>query len=86
MSRPGPTFPKGVVLAPHPLSEGWSEARLFWLPEPDSPFNQAQHELAAVVARMEEEGAVFGRMLHEPAAREALAAFAEKRKPDFSKV
>jgi enoyl-CoA hydratase/carnithine racemase len=44
----------------------------------------AQH--AAVVARMEEEGAVFGRMLHEPAAREALAAFAEKRKPDFSKV
>ena len=41
---------------------------------------------AAVLARMDEEGAVFGRMLHEPAAREAFAAFAEKRKPDFSKV
>ena len=51
MSCPGPTFPKGVVLAPHPLSEGWSEARLFWLPEPDSPFNQEQHELAALLRR-----------------------------------
>ena len=40
---------------------------------------------AAVLARMDEEGAVFGRMLHEPAAREAFAAFAQKRKPDFSK-
>ena len=40
---------------------------------------------AAVLARMDEEGAVFGRMLHEPAAREAFAAFAQKRKPDLSK-
>ena len=40
---------------------------------------------AAVLARMDEEGALFGRMLHEPAAREAFAAFAQKRKPDFSK-
>jgi enoyl-CoA hydratase/carnithine racemase len=40
----------------------------------------------AVLARMDEEGAIFGRMLHEPAAREAFAAFAAKRKPDFSKV
>ena len=28
----------------------------------------------------------FGRMLREPAAREAFTAFMEKRKPDFSKV
>ena len=40
---------------------------------------------AQVLQRMDEEGALFGRMLHEPAAREAFAAFAEKRKPDFSK-
>jgi 1,4-dihydroxy-2-naphthoyl-CoA synthase len=28
----------------------------------------------------------FGRMLTEPASREAFTAFMEKRKPDFSKV
>jgi enoyl-CoA hydratase/carnithine racemase len=39
-----------------------------------------------VAERMMEEGASFGRMLKEPAAREAFAAFMEKRKPDFSKV
>ncbi len=40
---------------------------------------------AAVLERMGEEGASFGRMLREPAAREAFTAFMEKRKPDFSK-
>ena len=40
----------------------------------------------AVLERMAEEGAHFGRMLGEPAAREAMTAFMEKRKPDFSKV
>lgn len=39
-----------------------------------------------VLAQMDEEGASFGRMLREPAAREAFTAFMEKRKPDFSKV
>lgn len=39
-----------------------------------------------VLDRMQEEGASFGRMLREPAAREAFTAFMEKRKPDFSKV
>jgi enoyl-CoA hydratase/carnithine racemase len=42
----------------------------------------AQH----VMAVMAEEGASFGRMLREPAAREAFSAFMERRKPDFSKV
>ena len=37
-----------------------------------------------VLRRMAEEGAAFGRMLGEPAAREAMTAFMEKRKPDFS--
>jgi enoyl-CoA hydratase/carnithine racemase len=39
-----------------------------------------------VMAVMAEEGASFGRMLREPAAREAFSAFMERRKPDFSKV
>lgn len=41
---------------------------------------------AEMLARMAEEGQSFGRMLREPAAREAFSAFMEKRKPDFSKV
>jgi enoyl-CoA hydratase/carnithine racemase len=39
-----------------------------------------------VLATMTEEGASFGRMLREPAAREAFGAFMERRKPDFSKL
>lgn len=39
-----------------------------------------------VLARMDEEGALFRRMLAEPAAREAFGAFMERRKPDFSKL
>lgn len=39
-----------------------------------------------VLARLAEEGQSFGRMLKEPAAREAFTAFMEKRRPDFSKV
>jgi enoyl-CoA hydratase/carnithine racemase len=39
---------------------------------------------AQVLAHMQEEGASFGRMLREPAAREAFGAFMDKRKPDFS--
>lgn len=40
----------------------------------------------AVAAQMRLEGEHFRRMLGEPAAREALAAFREKRKPDFTKL
>jgi enoyl-CoA hydratase/carnithine racemase len=39
-----------------------------------------------VLAKMDEEGKSFGRMLREPAAKEAFGAFMEKRKPDFSKL
>ncbi|MBC7434852.1 MAG: enoyl-CoA hydratase [Bdellovibrionales bacterium] len=39
-----------------------------------------------VLEQMDEEGASFGRMLGEPAAKEAFGAFMEKRRPDFSKV
>lgn len=39
-----------------------------------------------VLQKMDEEGQSFGRMLREPAAKEAFGAFMEKRKPDFSKI
>ncbi len=43
-------------------------------------------QAARVLEQMAEEGASFGRMLREPAAREAFTAFMEKRRPDFSKL
>jgi enoyl-CoA hydratase/carnithine racemase len=43
-------------------------------------------QASLVAQQIGEEGASFGRMLREPAAREAFGAFMEKRKPDFSKV
>ena len=36
--------------------------------------------------QMDEEGASFGRLLGEPAAKEAFGAFLEKRRPDFTKA
>ena len=41
---------------------------------------------AAVVETMRLEGAEFARLLHGPEAREALAAAAEKRAPDWSRL
>ena len=43
-------------------------------------------QAAMVLAQMNTEAASFGRMLREPAAREAFGAFMAKRKPDFSKL
>jgi enoyl-CoA hydratase/carnithine racemase len=43
-------------------------------------------QAAQVITQMQEEGASFGRMLREPAAKEAFTAFMQKRKPDFSAV
>jgi len=46
-----------------------------------------KHSQASFVdQRMAEEGAIFGRMLGEPAAREAFGAFMAKRQPDFSNL
>lgn len=42
-------------------------------------------EQTALLARMDEEAELFRQMLTSPAAREAMSAFLEKRKPDFSK-
>lgn len=43
-------------------------------------------QMDAIHTRMDLEGDTFGRMLTEPAAKEAFGAFFEKRKPDFSKL
>jgi enoyl-CoA hydratase/carnithine racemase len=43
-------------------------------------------QVEVVAQRMVQEAQSFGRMLAEPAAREAFTAFMEKRKPDFSKI
>ncbi|WP_296493995.1 enoyl-CoA hydratase [Rhodoferax sp.] len=43
-----------------------------------------QGQASLVAQRMAEEAVIFGRMLGEPAAREAFSAFMEKRQPDFS--
>lgn len=45
-----------------------------------------QGQAAQIKAQMGAEAQSFGRMLREPAAREAFGAFMEKRKPDFSKL
>lgn len=42
--------------------------------------------LQEAATRMDAEGDHFARMLREPAAREAMTAFMQKRKPDFSKL
>ena len=40
----------------------------------------------AIANRMDEEGRHFAAQLKSPEAKEAFAAFAEKRAPDFAKV
>jgi len=44
-----------------------------------------QGQASAVAQQMRVEGQEFGRMLQEPAAKEAFSAFLGKRKPDFSR-
>jgi 1,4-dihydroxy-2-naphthoyl-CoA synthase len=43
-----------------------------------------QGQLALVTQRIGDEAISFGRMLKEPAAKEAFGAFMQKRKPDFT--
>lgn len=45
-----------------------------------------QGQIALVTQQMGEETVSFGRMLKEPAAKEAFGAFMEKRKPNFTAV
>jgi enoyl-CoA hydratase/carnithine racemase len=79
-----------AVTAPAETLERAREAarRLAALPEKSvrlaKELMKAPHR-DAVQAQLRVEGAHFREMLREPAAREALSAFLEKRKPDFSK-
>jgi enoyl-CoA hydratase/carnithine racemase len=41
---------------------------------------------SAIVARVDEEVKIFGARLSSPEAKEAFAAFLEKRKADFAKL
>ena len=43
-------------------------------------------QAALVAKQIDEESASLGRMLSEPAAKEAFTAFLEKRRPDFTKT
>lgn len=45
-----------------------------------------QGQAEALLARIAEEAATFGTLLRGPAAREALTAFKERRRPDFSRL
>ncbi|MEO8655080.1 MAG: enoyl-CoA hydratase [Ramlibacter sp.] len=45
-----------------------------------------QGQQQRVLQQMADEGAIFSRLLVEPAAKEAFTAFMEKRNPDFSKL
>lgn len=47
---------------------------------------QLMRDSERYLARIAEEGAHFGAQLRSPEAKEAFAAFAEKRAPDFSKL
>lgn len=84
----------GLISRIVPPSEAAALARRQALKLASKPLNSLiqtkrlmkQGQAEVVAARMQEEGAIFGRMLREPAAREAFTAFMEKRKPNFSSL
>jgi len=79
-----------IVAPGEAIAAGWQAAeKLAALPPASVRETKALMKLGhreAVEARLSVEGERFRRMLREPAAREAFAAFAEKRAPDFSKL
>jgi len=80
-------FVTRVVPAPAALETAWAAAdKLAALPAASVRNTKAlmkRAHRAGIEAQLAAEGADFRRMLHEPAAREAFAAFLEKRAPDF---
>jgi enoyl-CoA hydratase/carnithine racemase len=79
-----------IVAPGEAIAAGWQAAeKLAALPPASVRETKALMKLAhreAIEGRLSAEGERFRRMLREPAAREAFAAFAEKRPPDFSKL
>lgn len=82
-------FVTRVVPAAETLDAAWAAAeKLARLPAKSIQLTRSLLKAAhreAIERQLRTEGAHFRTMLGEPAAREALAAFLEKRKPDFSK-
>jgi enoyl-CoA hydratase/carnithine racemase len=83
-------FVTQVVPAAQALDTAWEAARkLAALPPKSLRVTKAllkSAHAAAIQAQLLAESNHFRAMLAEPAAREALSAFAEKRRPDFSKL
>ncbi len=83
-------FVTRVVPAAQTLDTAWEAARkLAALPAKSVRTTKALLKGAhagAVRSQMQLEGRHFREMLSEPAAKEAFAAFIEKRKPDFSRI
>ncbi len=81
-------FVTRVLPAAESLDAAWDAARkLAQLPPAALRATRALLKRAhrgALEAQLASEGAEFGRLLREPAAREAFAAFLEKRPPDFT--
>jgi len=83
-------FVTRVVPAAQALETAWAAAeKLARLPARPVQLTRALLKSAhreAIERQLRTEGTQFRALLREPAAREALAAFLEKRKPDWSKV
>jgi len=83
-------FVTRVVASADALDAAWQAAeRLAALPGASLRATKAlmkSAHRAAIEAQLGAEGAQFRRLLTEPAAREAFAAFMEKRAPDFSRA
>jgi enoyl-CoA hydratase/carnithine racemase len=82
-------FVTAVVPAAETLATAWAAAeKLARLPAKSIRLTRALLKSAhreAIERQLRVEGGHFRAMLGEPAAREALAAFLEKRRPDFTK-
>ena len=81
-----PTYPKAAPAADHTMVSA-PEKKLAAKPLASLVATKRlmkQGQQAATLQRIEEEGHTFGQLLRGPAAKEALSAFMQKRRPDFS--
>jgi enoyl-CoA hydratase/carnithine racemase len=82
----------GLVNAVVPVEELRKKARAAALKLASQPAGSLSHtkalmrDTAAITAQIDREGAILKERLKGPEAREALTAFAERRKPDFTKI